>query len=186
MNESTSGVLSALKGRFGDVDFSPRPLIDRGESGSRFTGVWGGEQIFITVSSDKLLDVMRFLYEDAACSFEQLCDLTCVDYLNYPKARDRYGVLYSLLSLSRNDRLWVKCFLNDPTPEVPSVTGIWKGAEWMEREVWDMFGVRFAGHPDLRRILTWDGFKAHPLRKDYPLRGRGEREDYPVLTRDSR
>ena len=75
--------------------------------------------------------------------------------------------------------------MNDPDPEVPTVTGIWKGADWLEREVIDMFGVRFAGHPDLRRILTWEGFKAHPLRKDYPLRGRGEREDFEVVTRDS-
>jgi NADH-quinone oxidoreductase subunit C len=65
------------------------------------------------------------------------------------------------------------------------VTGIWKGAEWLEREVYDMFGVRFDGHPDLRRILTWEGFEAHPLRKDYPLRGRGERENYPVITPES-
>ena len=65
------------------------------------------------------------------------------------------------------------------------MTGIWKGADWLEREVWDMFGVRFTGHPDLRRILTWEGFKAHPLRKDYPLRGRGEREDFERLTPQS-
>jgi NADH-quinone oxidoreductase subunit C len=68
---------------------------------------------------------------------------------------------------------------------VPSVTGVWVGANWLEREVFDMFGVRFTGHPDLRCILTWDGFKAHPLRKDYPLRGVGESEDYEILTRQS-
>ena len=82
--------------------------------------------------------------------------------------------------------MWVKCFVNDPAPEVPSVNGIWRAADWMEREIWDMFGIRFTGHPDLRRILTWEGFEAHPLRKDYPLRGRGERENYSVVTRDSR
>ena len=137
------------------------------------------------VPAANLLDMMRFLRDDARCSFEQLCDLTCIDYLNFPKARDRFGVVYSLLSLTLEHRLWVKCFVNDPDPEVPSVVEIWKGADWMEREVWDMFGVRFAGHPDLRRILTWEGFEAHPLRKDYPLQGQGERTNFEVVSRDS-
>ncbi len=92
---------------------------------------------------------------------------------------------YSLLSISLGHRLWIKCFVNDPDPEVPSATAVWAGADWMEREVFDMFGVVFAGHPDLRRILTWDGFEANPLRKDYPIRGRGEREDYSVVVRGS-
>ncbi len=143
------------------------------------------EQVCVRVARDRLIEVMRFLREDDRCRFEQLCDLTCVDYLNFPKARDRFGVTYSLLSITKGHRLWVKCFVNDPDPEVPSITDIWWGADWMEREVYDMFGVRFAGHPDLRRILTWEGFEAHPLRKDYPLRGRGEREDFERVTRDS-
>ena len=113
-----------------------------------------------------------------------MCDLTCVHYLNFPKARVRYGVTYSLLSISKGHRLWVKCFANDPSPEVPSVTSIWKGADWLEREVYDLFGVRFAGHPDLRRIMTWEGFEAHPLRKDYQLHGRGERENFDVVAGD--
>ncbi len=141
------------------------------------------EQVCVRVTPDRLIEVMRFLYEDDRCRFEQLCDLTCVDYLNFPKARDRFGVTYSLLSITKGHRLWVKCFVNDPDPEVPSITDIWWGADWLEREVWDMFGVRFSGHPDLRRILTWEGFEAHPLRKDYPLRGRGEREAYQVVQR---
>jgi NADH-quinone oxidoreductase subunit C len=94
-------------------------------------------------------------------------------------------VIYSLLSITKGHRLWVKCFANDSSPEVPSVVSIWKGANWLEREVWDMFGVRFTGHPDLRRILTWEAFEAHPLRKDYPLQGRGEREDFARITRES-
>jgi NADH-quinone oxidoreductase subunit C len=142
-------------------------------------------QMCVRVPPERLLDVMRFLKDDEACKFEQLADLSCVDYLEFPNATDRFGVTYGLLSLTHNHRLWVKCFVNDPDPEVPSVTSIWKGAEWQEREVWDLFGVRFTGHPDLRRILTWEGFVAHPLRKDYPLRGRGEREDYAVITKES-
>ena len=144
-----------------------------------------GDQMYVRVEPERLLEVMRFLREDARTRFEQLCDLTCVDYLNFPAATDRYGVIYSLLSLTHNHRLWVKCFVNDPRPQVPSITSIWPGAEWMEREVFDMYGVVFEGHPDLCRILTWDGFEAYPLRKDYPLRGKGERENYPVLHRDS-
>ncbi|MCO6437765.1 MAG: NADH-quinone oxidoreductase subunit C [Phycisphaerae bacterium] len=143
------------------------------------------EQLCVRVPPDRLLEVFRFLHDDPRCAFEQLADLTCVDYLNFPKARDRFGVIYALLSITHGHRLWAKCFVNDPEPAVPTVTGIWQGAEWMEREVWDMFGVRFNGHPDLRRILTWEGFGAFPLRKDYPLRGQGEREDFERLTRDS-
>ena len=176
----TTHALGHLCAAFPDIDFAPAPLVERGPAPP------GVEQIFVGVPPGRLVEVMRFLRDDGRCAFEQLCDLTCVDYLNFPKARDRFGVIYSLLSLSRNHRIWVKCLVNDPAPEVPSVVGIWKGAEWLEREVWDMFGIRFSGHPDLRRILTWEGFEAHPLRKDYPLRGRGEREDYPVVTRDSR
>jgi NADH-quinone oxidoreductase subunit C len=79
--------------------------------------------------------------------------------------------------------VWVKAFANDPDPELPSVVELWKGADWMEREVYDMYGVRFAGHPDLRRILMPSEYTAYPLRKDYPLRGHGERHNFPTVTR---
>ncbi|HEX2972448.1 MAG TPA: NADH-quinone oxidoreductase subunit C, partial [Tepidisphaeraceae bacterium] len=82
-------------------------------------------------------------------------------------------------------RIWVKCFANDPEPKVPSVVSVWRGANWQEREVWDMFGVRFEGHPDLRRILLWEGFGSHPLRKDYPVQGLGERANYEILGPES-
>ena len=180
MQEATEQVINALKEKFPDIDFAPAPLIDRGAAPP------GKEQIYVRVEPGRLAEVMEFLRHDSRCRFEQLCDLACIDYLNLPKARDRFAVVYSLVSLSRNQRRWVKCFVNDPAPEVPSVNGIWRAADWMEREIWDMFGIRFTGHPDLRRILTWEGFEAHPLRKDYPLRGRGERENYSVVTRDSR
>lgn len=165
---------AALTEAFPDVSFSSEALLPP-----------SGDQLCIRVAPERLVEVMTFLKADSRCRFEQLCDLTCVDYLNFPHAADRYGVIYSLLSLSLEHRLWVKCFANDPNPEVPSVTSIWKGAEWLEREAWDMFGVKFTGHPDLRRILTWEAFKAHPLRKDYPLRGRGEREDFEIVTPES-
>ena len=177
MADADQHIVDALVAGFPDIDFAPRPLMD-----------WKGkrpEQMCVRVAADRLIEVMRFLRDDERMSFEQLCDLTCVDYLEFPRARDRFGVTYALLSITKGHRLWVKCFVNDPEPKVPSICEVWKDAEWMEREVFDMFGIAFAGHPDLRRILTWDDFKAHPLRKDYPLRGRGEREDYPVITTES-
>jgi NADH-quinone oxidoreductase subunit C len=174
---STEQAIAAVQERFPDLEFAPKPLLTR-------NGV-GSDQICIRVPADRLLEVMTFLRNDGRTLFEQLIDVTCIDYLKFPGATDRYGVTYTLLSHTHEHRLWVKCFLNDPGPQVPSVTGIWRGADWMEREVYDMFGIRFPGHPDLRRILTWEGFPAYPLRKDYPLRGRGEREDYEVITRES-
>ena len=115
--------------------------------------------------------------------FDYLVDITCVDYLQYRDATDRFGLVYLLAGTENNERLTVRCFVNDPEPAVPSVVKLWEGANWLEREVWDMFGIRFTGHPDLRRILLPEEFTAHPLRKDYPLQGRGERHNFPVLTR---
>ena len=173
----TDAILEILRTAFPRSTWEARPLVMRGDK--------PGDQMYVRIEPQILVEVMKFLRDDPRTKFEQLCDLTCVDYLNFPEATDRYGVTYSLLSLTHNHRLWIKCFVNDPSPKVPSVTSIWPGAEWMEREVFDMFGVVFEGHPDLRRILTWDDFPAHPLRKDYPLRGKGERENYEVVHRDS-
>ena len=103
--------------------------------------------------------------------------------MQYPDAKDRYGVWYVLVNTTTGVRLIVKTFANDPEPTLPSVFALWKGADWMEREVYDMYGVIFDGHPDLRRILLPDEFIAFPLRKDYPMRGRGERHNFPTITR---
>lgn len=115
--------------------------------------------------------------------FDLLVDVTCVDYLNYRGAEDRFGLVYLLANTQTNERLTLRTFINEPDLSVPSAVPLWEGANWMEREVWDMFGVRFEGHPDLRRILLPEEFTAHPLRKDYPLQGRGERHNFPVLHR---
>lgn len=117
------------------------------------------------------------------CGFDMLIDVTAADYLYYPDAKDRFGVIYALLNTSAGERLYVKTFLNEPDLTLPSAFSLWKGADWMEREVYDMYGILFEGHPDLRRILMPEEFSAFPLRKDYPLRGRGERHNLPVLTR---
>jgi NADH-quinone oxidoreductase subunit C len=140
--------------------------------------------------------VLAFLRDDARCVYNFLSDVTAVDYLNYPAPTiGRFAVVYNLLSHTRDDRFFVKVFLDpslptdgiveDPALYVDSVCDLWPGAEWPEREVFDMFGIRFRNHPDLRRILTWEEYPGHPLRKDYPVRGRGEREQYKVIDRTS-
>jgi NADH-quinone oxidoreductase subunit C len=170
--------IAALQSCFPELALAPRPLVTYRDGRV-------SDQLWVRVQPENLLEVLRFLYSNPRTRFEQLCDVTCVDYLNYPDATDRFGVIYSLLSLTLNHRLWVKVFVNDPDPALPSVTSIWKGAEWPEREVYDMFGIRFTGHPDLRRILLPQNFQAYPLRKDYPLTGLGEREDFDVVTRET-
>ncbi|MFM7248425.1 MAG: NADH-quinone oxidoreductase subunit C [Planctomycetaceae bacterium] len=126
----------------------------------------------------------EFLAAARTTGFDLLVDVTCVDYLEYRGAARRYGLVYLLASTTSGARITVRVFVDDPQPAVPSVVDIWPGAEWLEREVWDMFGIRFEGHPDLRRLVMPEEFTAHPLRKDYPLQGRGERHNFPVLTRD--
>ena len=115
--------------------------------------------------------------------FDMLIDLTAVDYLEYEGATDRFGVLYMLLNMSTGERLIVRTAANLPDPVLPSVYSLWRGSDWLEREVFDMFGIVFQGHPDLRRLLMPEEFAAFPLRKDYPLKGRGERHNFPVITR---
>jgi NADH-quinone oxidoreductase subunit C len=131
--------------------------------------------------AESLYEVLLTLKE--GLGFDLLVDITCVDYLHFPGKKDRFGLVYLLANVETNERITIRTFVNDPEPAVPSVVALWEGANWMEREVWDMFGIRFAGHPDLRRILLPDEFTAFPLRKDYPLQGRGERHNFPVITR---
>lgn len=153
-------------------------------------------QSTLIVGADDAHRVLAFLRDDPRLAFNFLSDVTAVDYLNYPAPQPgRFAVVYNLLSHPRDDRFFVKVYLNpslptdgtanDPALHVDSVCDLWPGAEWPEREVFDMFGVRFRNHPDLRRILTWEAFPAHPLRKDYPVRGRGEREQYAIVDRTS-
>jgi NADH-quinone oxidoreductase subunit C len=132
-------------------------------------------------ASQVLLPLLKCLKDE--CGFDFLAELGGIDYLNYPGATDRYAVVYGLVNTATAERLFVKAFANDPDPELPSVYDLWRGADWMEREVFDLYGVKFAGHPDLRRILMPHEFAAHPLRKDYPLRGYGERHNFRPVTR---
>jgi len=158
----------------------------------------------LVVPREKVLEICQFLKNAPELKYDFLADLNGVDYLGFPGARGRFAVNYGLTSTTLNNRLWLKVFLDptrdtapgndvrdeeattagDPGLMLSSVTSVWAGAEWMEREVYDMLGIIFTGHPDLRRIMTWNGFGSYPLRKDYPLRGVGEREDYKIVTRE--
>lgn len=138
-------------------------------------------QTRVVVPKDALYAALTYLRDTQG--FDLLVDVTCVDYLNYRDARDRFGLVYCLVNTEQNDRLIVRVMLNEPDLTVPSAFPLWETADWLEREVFDMFGITFSDHPDLRRILMPTEFTAHPLRKDYPLQGRGERHNFPILSR---
>jgi len=124
-------------------------------------------EITLTVKRDEIVNVLKKLRDTAGLEYQQLMEMAGVDY---PDRAERFEVVYQLLSLTRNRRLRVKVSTDEATP-VPSVTGLWPVAGWLEREVFDMYGVGFAGNPDLRRILTDYGFEGYPQRKDFPLTG---------------
>lgn len=164
--------------------------------GRKFRGTEFRGQSTLIVEPGDLHDVLAFLKNDPHTSYIFLSDVGGIDYLNYPSPQPgRFAVFYNLISFDRDDRFFVKTYLDpslptdgiveDPALYLDSVTDLWAGAEWPEREVFDMLGIRFRNHPDLRRILLWEDFPAHPLRKDYPLRGRGEREAYKIIDRTS-
>jgi NADH-quinone oxidoreductase subunit C len=121
-----------------------------------------------------LLDVLRHCRDEPGLAFEVLVDLTAVDYLKYPGREDgpRFEVVYHLYSITENHRIRLKVRVDEDDAVVPTAVGLWPIANWLEREVWDMFGIRFRGHPDLKRILMYDEFDGHPLRKDYPVKKR--------------
>jgi NADH-quinone oxidoreductase subunit C len=124
-------------------------------------------QLIVTVPAERIVSVVTALRDDPKFLFEQLIDVCGVDYPDRPQ---RFEVVYALLSVSLNRRLRVKVATDEDTP-VPSVVSVYPSANWFERETWDLYGVFFADHPDLRRILTDYGFDGHPLRKDFPLTG---------------
>jgi NADH-quinone oxidoreductase subunit C len=139
-------------------------------------------QTRVVVPRAQAFELLRTCKEELG--FDLLVDVTCVDYLMYRDAVDRFGLVYLLANTAMAERLTVRMFVNEPDLVVASVVPLWEGANWLEREVWDMFGITFAGHPDHRRILLPEEFTAFPLRKDYPLQGRGERHNFPVLARN--
>jgi NADH-quinone oxidoreductase subunit C len=122
----------------------------------------------IVIAKDALLDIVNFLRKKPY-EFNMLLDLTCVDYQG---RSPRFEMVYHVFALAAKKRLRIKLSLPDDRPSVDSLTAVWKNANWLEREVYDMFGIHFEGHPDLRRLFMYDKFEGHPLRKDYPLRKR--------------
>jgi NADH-quinone oxidoreductase subunit C len=149
---------------------APCPPLDRarqahGEAIEEVT--WHAGEASIRVRMDRLIEVLRFLRDDEACGMDLLVDLCAADY---PDRAERFEVVYHLYSIPRGHFLRVRVRTGEGRP-VPSVTGLWATADWMEREAFDLFGVVFTGHPDLRRILMPDGWRGHPLRKEYPLAG---------------
>lgn len=134
-------------------------------------------ELTIEIPRQQLLAVCQALRDEDAFQFEQLIDLCGVDYLEYGEGTwqgPRFGVVYHLLSVSHNQRLRIRTFAEGEMPVVDSVVSIWNGANWFEREAFDLYGIVFEGHPDLRRILTDYGFIGHPFRKDFPLSGHVE------------
>ena len=128
------------------------------------------DQMYIDIDKDDLIDVILFLKTNIDTKFRQLIDITVIDY---PESNQRFQIVYLFLSHEYNQRLILKYSITEKEI-IPSVTGIFPSANWMEREVFDMYGVSFKDHPDLRRILTDYGFEGHPLRKDFPLTGHTE------------
>ena len=124
-------------------------------------------ELTIAVKRDDIIEVLQFLRNDSQAQFWNIIDIAGVDY---PERKERFDVVYHLLSPRLNARIRVKLSTDEATP-VASATGIYPGANWFEREAWDMYGILFTGHPDLRRLLTDYGFEGHPLRKDFPLTG---------------
>jgi NADH-quinone oxidoreductase subunit C len=132
-------------------------------AGSRITH---GE-LTLDVARDKIVEVLTFLRDDVGCQFEVLIDICGVDW---PARKERFDVVYHLLSPRLNQRIRLKLTTDEQTP-VPSTVGVFPASNWFEREAYDMYGILFSGHPDLRRILTDYGFQGYPLRKDFPLTG---------------
>jgi NADH-quinone oxidoreductase subunit C len=152
-------ILQRLRDRFGAA------VVDTHEFRGDTTAV---------VERTALVEALRFCRDEPALAFDMLTDLTAADYLKYPGREDgpRFEVVYQLYSLTHNHRLRLKVSVDEDDAVVPTAVPVWPIANWLEREVWDMFGIRFEGHPDLRRLLLYEEFSGHPLRKDYPINRR--------------
>jgi len=154
-----SAILARLRGRLG------ARVLETHEHHGDHTAV---------ITAEGIVDALRFCRDEPDLGFDMLMDLTAVDYLKYPGREDgpRFDVVYHLSSVTYNHRVRLKVPVEQDAPTVPTATALWPIANWLEREVWDMYGIRFDGHPDLRRLLLYEEFVGHPLRKDYPMERR--------------
>jgi len=133
-------------------------------------------QAWVDVKRERIADILKTLRDEAG--YDMLTDLTAVDYLNQGMP-ERYAVVYNLYSVKDNVRARVKAWVPEADPVIDTASMLWRSAPWAEREVWDLMGIKFKGHPDLKRIQLPENYEGHPLRKDYPLTGRGERMNFP-------
>lgn len=158
---------------------------ERGESlaaSSLINTIEEGEITFI-VRREGIAAFLKALRDDSTLAFTFFIDVTGADYSKYSEgAPERFGVIYTLVSPKLGQRIHIQTYLPESDPRVDSASNLFTGANWGEREVFDMYGIVFKGHPDLKRILMPDEYEGHPLRKDYPLKGRGERASFPVYT----
>ena len=162
MTEAVQRLAELIRNRFEKIGGSSKVALD---------------EVTLEIPRERLLEVCEALRDEADFAFEELIDLCAVDYSAYGDGAwqgARFAVVYHLLSVTNNQRLRLRVFLDDEQPLLDSVVGIWAAANWFEREAFDLFGVLFEGHPDLRRILTDYGFIGHPFRKDFPLSGNVE------------
>jgi NADH-quinone oxidoreductase subunit C len=148
-------------------------LRERAGNGVLETHDFRGDHTAV-VARETILDLLTFCRDDAALEFDLLVDITAVDNLKFPGREDgpRFEVVYHLYSTVHNHRVRLKVRVEEDDAHVPTASVLWPIADWLEREVWDMFGIRFDGHPDLRRLLLYEEFVGHPLRKDYPIERR--------------
>jgi NADH-quinone oxidoreductase subunit C len=151
-----AGVIERLRGRFGSA------IVETHSHRGDHTAV---------LERAAIRDALAFCKSDPALAFDMLADLTAVDYSRFPGREDgpRFEVVYHLYSVRHNHRVRLKVRVEEDDAVVPTAVPLWPIANWLEREVWDMFGIRFEGHPDLRRLLMYEEFVGHPLRKDYPV-----------------
>ena len=133
-------------------------------------------QAWVDVKRDGMVDILKSLRDEYG--YDMLTDITAVDYLNQGMS-ERFAVVYNLYSTKENIRTRVKAWVPESDPVIDSASTLWRAAPWAEREVWDLMGIKFKGHPDLKRIQLPETYEGHPLRKDYPLTGRGERMNFP-------
>jgi NADH-quinone oxidoreductase subunit C len=153
-DETSEAVLQLLKEKYPDAVLET--MVPQGDA----TAV---------IDRKALTEIVDFLKRDPRLQFDMLIDITAVDYLGQTP---RFAVVYHFLSMTFTRRLRLKVFVEESDPTVDSLTPLWGSANWLEREAWDMFGIRFQGHPDLKRILMYEEFQGHPLRKDYPVQKR--------------
>jgi len=138
------------------------------------------DQVSVIIKRDRLFNVCKYLHDDATLSLDHLRDLCGVDYLN--KKEVRFEVVYNLYSIRHHHMIRLRAEVPENDPKIQSVTQIWAGADWHERECFDMFGITFNGHPDMRRILMPEDWEGYPLRKDYPLNGPDPEHEWRGLT----